>query len=138
MTYEEFIVSKSQLNVGDGFEPLWMPDFLFPFQQSLTDWSIRKGRSAIFADCGLGKTPMQLVWAQNVVEKTNRPVRARAAGKRIGRPPLVLDLARARQLRNDPKHPMSYRQIAKELHISLGRLHQAMQQPVQKVSPANY
>jgi hypothetical protein len=30
-----------------------------------------KGRSAIFADCGLGKTPMQLVWAENIVRKTN-------------------------------------------------------------------
>jgi hypothetical protein len=33
-----------------------------------------QGRAAIFADCGLGKTPMQLVWAENVVRKTNRPV----------------------------------------------------------------
>jgi hypothetical protein len=57
-----------------GFEPLWMPSFLFDFQQSLVDWALRKGRAAIFADCGLGKTPMQLVWADNVVRKTNRPV----------------------------------------------------------------
>jgi len=35
------------------------------------DWACRKGRAAIFADCGLGKTPMQLVWAENVVRKTN-------------------------------------------------------------------
>jgi hypothetical protein len=48
-----------------------MPDFLYDFQQDLTAWAIEKGRAAIFADCGLGKTPMQLVWAQNVVEKTN-------------------------------------------------------------------
>lgn len=48
-----------------------MPDFLFDFQKSLLDWSIEKGRSAVFADCGLGKTLMQLVWAQNIVEKTN-------------------------------------------------------------------
>tara|TARA_R110000803_G_scaffold43701_7_gene93044 strand:+ start:1165 stop:2451 length:1287 start_codon:yes stop_codon:yes gene_type:complete len=51
-----------------------MPDFLFPFQTHLTEWAIRQGRSAIFADCGLGKTPMQLVWAENVVRKTNKPV----------------------------------------------------------------
>ena len=51
-----------------------MPDFLFPFQRALTTWAIEKGRCAIFADCGLGKTPMQLVWAQNVVEKTCKPV----------------------------------------------------------------
>jgi len=51
-----------------------MPDFLIDFQANLDDWAIRKGRAAILADCGLGKTPMGLVWAQNVVQKTNRPV----------------------------------------------------------------
>jgi hypothetical protein len=74
ITYQGFLQDKAQFYPDSGFEPLWMPDFLFPFQRSLTDWAIRKGRAAIFADCGLGKTPMQLVWAQNVVQKTNRPV----------------------------------------------------------------
>lgn len=65
---------KSQLDVNDGFEPLRIPDALFDFQRALTEWSVRKGRAAIFADCGLGKTPMQLAWADNVVRETNRPV----------------------------------------------------------------
>ena len=73
-SYTEFIHRKSQLDNTDGFEPLWMPEFLFDFQRHLVEWAIRKGRSAIFADCGLGKTPMQLVWAENVVRHTNRPV----------------------------------------------------------------
>ena len=51
-----------------------MPDFLFDFQKFLIKWATLKGRGAIFADCGLGKTPMQLVWAQNVIEKTNKNV----------------------------------------------------------------
>ena len=51
-----------------------MPDFLFDFQAALVEWALRKGRAAIFADCGLGKTPMQLVWADNVVRKTNGAV----------------------------------------------------------------
>jgi hypothetical protein len=51
-----------------------MPSFLFDFQGALVEWSIRKGKGAIFADCGLGKTPMQLVWAENIVRHTNRPV----------------------------------------------------------------
>ena len=68
--YERFIIEKSQLTVGDGFEPVWMPDFLYDFQVELVDWAIRHGRTAIFADCGLGKTPMQLVWAENVIRKT--------------------------------------------------------------------
>lgn len=74
MSYEQFIASKSQLGGEFGFEPTWLPSFLFDFQASLVEWSLRKGRAAIFADCGLGKTPMQLVWAENVVRKTNRPV----------------------------------------------------------------
>lgn len=73
-TYQEFLAAKSQQAGMDGFEPLWLPDFLFDFQRHLVDWSIRKGRAAIFADCGLGKTPMQLVWAENVRRHTNRPV----------------------------------------------------------------
>lgn len=72
--YQDFLARKSQLGNNAGFEPLWMPDFLFDFQRYLVDWAIRKGRAAIFADCGLGKTPMQLVWAENVRRKTGRPV----------------------------------------------------------------
>lgn len=72
--YQEFIEKKTQLGSLDGFIPLWVPDFLFDFQKSLLDWSLVKGRSAIFADCGLGKTPIQEVWAENVVRKENKPV----------------------------------------------------------------
>jgi hypothetical protein len=72
--YTQFLERKSQLGGNSGFAPLWMPDFLFDFQQSLVEWALEKGRAAIFADCGLGKTPMQLVWAENVVRKTNKPV----------------------------------------------------------------
>lgn len=74
MTYQEFLVRKSQLGSMSGFKPLWMPGFLFDFQSALVDWALWKGKAAIFADCGLGKTPMQLVWAENVIRKTNRPV----------------------------------------------------------------
>ena len=74
MSYAEFIERKTQLGSQSGFDPVWMPDFLFDFQKALVEWAILKGRAAIFADCGLGKTPMQLVWAENVVRKTNRPV----------------------------------------------------------------
>ena len=74
MRYEEFLDNKSNSALREGFAPLIIPDFLFDFQKDLVDWSIRRGRAAIFADCGLGKTPIQLVWAQNVVEKTNKRV----------------------------------------------------------------
>lgn len=74
MNYDNFIECKSQLGSMSGFEPLWIPDFLFDFQGDLTEWAIRKGRCAIYADCGMGKTPIQLVWGENVVRKTNKPV----------------------------------------------------------------
>ena len=72
--YQEFLEKKSHTGNSFGFEPIWMPDFLIDFQAALTHWSIIKGRGAIYADCGLGKSPMALVWAQNVVRKINRPV----------------------------------------------------------------
>ena len=74
MNYKDFIKSKTQLSGQFGFDPEFMPDFLFGFQRELVSWSCRKGRSAIFADCGLGKTPMQLVWSENIFRKEGRPV----------------------------------------------------------------
>lgn len=72
--YQSFLRAKCQ-QIGDGgFEPLWLPDSLFPFQKALTEWAIRRGRAALFEDCGLGKTFQELVWAENVVRHTNRPV----------------------------------------------------------------
>jgi hypothetical protein len=72
--YHDFLTSKSQFTGSYGFEPVWMPDGLYDFQRSLVDWSVRRGKAAIFADCGLGKTFMQLAWAENVVRHMNKPV----------------------------------------------------------------
>ncbi len=72
--YQEFIHRKSQMGGNHGFAPVWMPDFLFEFQRSVVEWALAKGKAAIIADCGLGKSPMELVWAENVVRKTNKPV----------------------------------------------------------------
>jgi len=71
MKYEDFLSAKSQSCDMHGFEPTWMPDKLFDFQKHLVEWACRKGRAALFADCGLGKTAMQLTWAENVARKTN-------------------------------------------------------------------
>jgi len=72
--YASFLQAKRDYGANHGFEPLFIPDFLFDFQRHLVDWAVRKGRCAIFADCGMGKTAMQLAWAENVVRKTNKPV----------------------------------------------------------------
>ena len=73
-TYRDYLESRRQANEGHGFEPSILPEFLFPFQRQLVEWAVRQGRGAVFADCGLGKTPMELVWAQNVTAKTGKPV----------------------------------------------------------------
>ncbi len=70
MDYREFLHRKMHDTSMNGFEPVWMPDFLFPFQKSLVEWALLKGRAAVFADCGLGKTPIQLTWAENIARKT--------------------------------------------------------------------
>lgn len=73
-TYSEFLERKLHTGADHGFDPVFMPDQLFDFQQALVSWAVRKGRAAIFADCGLGKTAMQLTWAENVARHTGRPV----------------------------------------------------------------
>jgi hypothetical protein len=73
-SYKDFLDGKSQLSGDFGFKPSFMPYQAFGFQKDLINFACKKGRTAIFADCGLGKTFMQLVWAQNVLEKTNKNV----------------------------------------------------------------
>jgi hypothetical protein len=68
--YNEFIYEKSQLSGSFGFEPNFIPEKAFPFQEALIGWATRQGRAAVFADCGLGKTMMQLAWCENVVRHT--------------------------------------------------------------------
>jgi hypothetical protein len=72
--YDRFLREKAQDGSDHGFEPESLPDFLFDFQRELVAWATRKGRAALFADCGLGKTPMQLAWADGVRRHTDRPV----------------------------------------------------------------
>jgi hypothetical protein len=72
--YLEFLERKKHL-IGDfGFEPTYFPDIAFDFQKHIIEKAIRKGRMAIFADTGLGKTLMQLAIAQNIVNHTNGKV----------------------------------------------------------------
>jgi hypothetical protein len=73
-SYEAFLRRKTQEGADHGFTPSYMPPGVFDFQESLIEWAVAKGRAAIFADTGLGKTLMQLAWAENVRRHTNRPV----------------------------------------------------------------
>lgn len=74
MNYENFLQNKAQSDIYVGFDPVFMPDAAFDFQEYLIDWSLRKGRAANFDDCGLGKTIMQLSVGENIVRKFNQPL----------------------------------------------------------------
>jgi hypothetical protein len=64
MKYEQFVARKLAMKVFDGIDGDVSNIDLMPFQRDLTRWALRKGRAALFADTGLGKTRMQLAWAR--------------------------------------------------------------------------
>lgn len=72
--YQNFLASKAQIGDARGFKCGALPGFLYDFQSALTEWALWIGCGAMFADCGLGKTAMQLAWADQVVRHTNKPV----------------------------------------------------------------
>ncbi len=74
MDYPSFLASKSKAFQPAGFEPTKLPAQLFPFQADLVRWAVRRGRAALFADTGLGKTAMQLAWAHAVAWHMGRTV----------------------------------------------------------------
>ena len=73
-TYADFLSERAQLANAGGFNPTHLPDHLFDFQHVLVEFAVTQGRAALFADCGMGKTPMSLAWAQNVHEQTGKPI----------------------------------------------------------------
>lgn len=76
MKYKEFLKQKEKTHLSNGFDvnESDLNKHLFDFQKYIVKIALRKGRFAIFADCGLGKTLMQLDWAKHVTEKTGHPV----------------------------------------------------------------
>jgi len=71
MSYEDFVKSKRRSEVATGHAPGELNENLFDFQHAIVSWAVRRGRAAIFADTGLGKTLMQLAWADEVSNFTN-------------------------------------------------------------------
>lgn len=74
--YEKFLESKAATAISSGFEvgKDELNPMLFEYQRDIVRWALRKGRAAIFADCGMGKTPMQLNWSYEVCNHTGKPV----------------------------------------------------------------
>jgi hypothetical protein len=74
MNYFDFI-EKKRHTIGDfGFEPNYIPEMAFDFQRAIIERAVKKGRIAIFADTGLGKTLIQLSIAKNIIQHTNKRV----------------------------------------------------------------
>ena len=71
--YKRFLDDRLNAGADNGFEPKFIPEQMFDFQKFLVSWGIQKGRGAIFADCGLGKTVQELTWAHNVYLHTGKP-----------------------------------------------------------------
>ena len=75
MDYETFLENKRIKDPATGISgTIELPDFLFSHQRDITRWALRRGRAAIFAGTGLGKTLMELVWSHQVSAFTGRPV----------------------------------------------------------------
>ena len=70
MDYEQFVANKRRAEVATGHNPGSLNEHLFDFQHAIVSWAVRRGRAAIFADTGLGKTLMQLSWADEVASHT--------------------------------------------------------------------
>lgn len=75
LTYQDYVLRKLSrippTGIQGGFS---VPASLFPHQSALATWAIRRGRAAIFADTGLGKSRMQIAWADAVARHTRQPV----------------------------------------------------------------
>jgi hypothetical protein len=67
LDYQAFLDAKALVDVPTGLSAVpALGAHLFDYQRDITAWALRRGRAAIFADCGLGKTPMQLEWASHI------------------------------------------------------------------------
>lgn len=67
MDYGDFLKKKAIVDRATGLKEIpELNPMLFDFQRDIVAWALRRGRAAIFADCGMGKTPMQLEWARHI------------------------------------------------------------------------
>jgi len=70
--YDEFLRAKSLTTPSSSIPHDGMHTALFPYQSAIVKWALAKGRAALFADCGMGKTLMQLAWAHAVTRLGRR------------------------------------------------------------------
>ncbi len=117
MNYEEFLRGKAITQPPSGIKyPKPNPDKLFDFQNDIVNWSLKRGRSALFAGTGLGKSFMELSWAKAIQEEENKPVliftplAVAAQMKREGAK-FDIDVAHVDKQSNDPIQVTNYQKI---------------------------
>lgn len=73
-SYADFLRTKGRKVQEVGFESTEVNPLLFDWQTDVVHWALRKGRAAIFSECGTGKTGLQLQWAKEVADHSRMPV----------------------------------------------------------------
>ena len=73
MNYEQYVDTKRIEVKPSGFDPGVLNPVLFPFQRDVTRWAVRRGKAALFEDCGLGKSLQEWEFAQKTFEDTGKP-----------------------------------------------------------------
>jgi len=75
VSYSDFLAAKAMVDPMTGLAKFGeLPEVMFPFQRDITAWSLRRGRSALFAGTGLGKSLMELAWAQAITQETKQRI----------------------------------------------------------------
>lgn len=110
MEYADFLAQKAILDPPTGMTDIPdLPDALFPHQRDIVAWALRRGRSALFAGTGLGKSLMELAWSQAVAQYTGKPVL------------LLAPLAVASQMvREADKFGIAARQVSDASEVGVG------------------
>ena len=110
MEYADFLAQKAILDPPTGMADVPdLPDALFPHQRDIVAWALRRGRSALFAGTGLGKSLMELAWSQAVAQYTGKPVL------------LLAPLAVASQMvREADKFGIAARQVSDASEVGVG------------------
>lgn len=91
-SYIEFLQSKAPCVECVGIEPGPVNSILFDWQAEIVKWALKRGRAALFEDCGLGKTFQQLEWAKQIL-----------AGGNVGRILIVAPLSVSTQTIEEAK-----------------------------------
>lgn len=73
-SYDDFLSAKLPADIASGFDTDRLNHMLFDWQEVIERWALKRGRAAIFADCGMGKSPLQLEWSNQVHRHTGKDI----------------------------------------------------------------